>query len=239
MSVVLFVGERPTDPLVVNVGQPVGARTPSLLGSGLPAATVAVLDGPAGTVRIDFTEAFASAGLYTAQVLLTGADGKVDYTEPFVLTVKNEAHDSTGAILTLDEVEGITGDSVSTKNVMQAQSYIGLLVDRDLSDATYVARLPARSQQLLRQAVAWQAVSAAAPVSVADSMPQGATAMSSGDQSISFASAVDAQTQLAPLAKLAISRLPWMGMRSIHLNVARAARHSALVSDSHAWAPIR
>jgi hypothetical protein len=234
-TLTFYVGERPVDPVIWDTGRDLTGLTPSLVGDTLPAATVVVHDAAAGQVAISFTAPFTQVGVFTVQVRLARGTGEADLTDTVQFRVLDPAQTGAFTVINPGSVEGITGQSVSGPNVLQAQSLISLLVDRDLTDATVLAAINARDTALLRQAIAWQAASANG--SVLDMhIPTGATGVSTGDLSLSFGGVgITAFTSLDPVAKLALSKLSWMGTRSIHFSRARRGPLSPLVSDRHAW----
>jgi hypothetical protein len=159
-TLTFYVGERPVDPVIWDTGRDLTGLTPSLVGDALPAATVVVHDAAAGQVAISFTAPFTQVGVFTVQVRLARGTGEADLTDTVQFRVLDPAQTGAFTVINPGSVEGITGQSVSGPNVLQAQSLISLLVDRDLTDATVLAAINARDTALLRQAIAWQAASA-------------------------------------------------------------------------------
>jgi hypothetical protein len=219
MAVVFYVGEQPSDPLVVTVTEADGVTprnltdvdTVEFVGDVLPVGTASIANAALGKVQYDFDEPFEEAQNLRLQVkMITGTD--VDYSAPFVVSVQN-LDEATVPIVTPAQVEGWTNVSVSTGDVVRAQGIITLVVARDLTDAVWFAGVAAQDQFWLQQAVAWQAAEHPEGGTVRVALPYvpGASSIANGDVSISYRE--DSQSELANLAanaKLAVSRLSWM-----------------------------
>jgi hypothetical protein len=216
---IFYVGEQPSDPLVVTVtdegGAPrdlTGVTSVQFVGDPLPAGTAAIANAAQGKVQYDFDAPFVDAENLRVQVkMLTGGDS--DYSAPFTISVQNP-QDALVTIVTPQQVEAWTNVSVSNGDVVRAQGLICLVVGRDLTDVDWIDE-DVSNQDLfwLQQAVAWQASEHPEDTTVRVQMPYvpGASSITNGDISISFRD--DSQSELAQLAGnalLAVKRLSWM-----------------------------
>jgi hypothetical protein len=220
MAVVFYVGEQPSDPLVVTVTESDGVTPRDLTGVGsvafvgdpLPAGTAAVADALEGKVQYDFSAPFTEAENLRLQVkMTTGSD--IDYSQPFTVSVQNP-NDALVTIVSPAQVEAWTNVSVSNGDVVRAQGLICLVVGRDLTDVDWIDE-DVSNQDLfwLQQAVAWQASEHPEDGTIKVALPYvpGASSIANGDVSISYRE--DSQSELANLASntlLAIKRLSWM-----------------------------
>lgn len=242
-SLTFYVGEQPIDPIVVTVSdRKLDGLVPSLVGDiDLPAHTVSIKDSAKGQVSVVFTAPFTVAASVSVQVKLTNTAGEADLTDPFVIQVKDPAFGAAFTLLSPAQAEGITDTPVTGAQLLKAQALIGLFVDRDLDDPLALTRMRSKDLRLLRLAVAWQSSIAGAD-QLAANLPPGVTAVTDGDISMTFGGknggSVELGSMLAPLARIAVSRLSWMGMRSIHLSRTGRTRFSPLVSDAHHWSAI-
>lgn len=202
------VGEQPSEPLVIRVtnsdGEPVDLDqydSMELIGYGLPEGITSIADAAAGRVQYTFTAPFADVGTVEARVVLTQEDGDVDYSPVFSFEVYDVV---TSTFLSGPQVFTITGQNSSRAARAKAQSIVGLVLHRDLSDTDWLDRLGARDLGLLRQAVAWQSV-----FTPTLEVPPGATSVATGDVSLTFGGSSAESTVLATLTAMALSRLSW------------------------------
>ena len=254
MATRYYTGTEAPSPLILHLKRSDGVafnlvpyQTVTVEGDELPTGPTAVIDALNGVVQRSFDDGFASAGALALRVRMETGGGVVDFTDPAVLHVYDPAPGSVG-IVTTDQVETITGTLVSENDIAMAQSVIGLVVGKDLTNVEWYIGLGTSDQYWLKQAVAWQStggndtVGANSPVAAGAPLPQGVTSVSVGDVSLGFAAATTAyDSMLLPLCQLAVRRLSWMGLRAIHLQSATASQLSnygymhATVSDDHAW----
>ncbi len=254
MATKYFTGTESPSPLILHLKRSDGQvfdvspyQDVSVEGDELPPGATAVIDAENGVVQRTFDTGFPHAGALAFRVRMETDGGVTDYTDPSILHVYDPSPGSTG-IVTTDQVETITGTLVSENDVAMAQAVIGLVVGKDLTDTSWYGGLGTSDQYWLKQAVAWQStggadtVGANSPVAAGAPLPQGVTSVSVGDVSLGFASATTAyDAMLLPLCQLAVRRLSWMGLRSIHLQSATAGQSSrygymhATVSDAHPW----
>lgn len=219
MAVVFYVGEQPSDPLVVTVTEADGVTPRNLTGVGsvsfvgdpLPAGTAAVADALTGKVQYDFSAPFTEAENLQLQVkMTTGSDS--DYSQPFTVSVQNPA-DTLATVVTPAQVEAWTNVSVSQGDVVRAQGLICLVVGRDLTDTVWLADVSNQDTFWLQQAVAWQAAEHPqndAPLILLPYVP-GASSIANGDVSISYRDdSGDELSTLAANAKMAVKRLSWL-----------------------------
>jgi hypothetical protein len=216
---IFYVGEQPSDPLVVTVTEAdgvtprdlTGVTSVQFVGDPLPAGTAAVALAAEGKVQYDFSAPFVEAENLRMQVkMTTGTD--VDYSAPFVVSVQNEA-DALATIVTPVQVEAWTSVSVSQSDVVKAQGLVGLVTGRDLTDAVWLLGVNDRDLFWLQQAVAWQASEhpEGGGVSVALPYVPGASSIANGDVSISYREdSGDELSNLVANARLAIKKLSWM-----------------------------
>ena len=218
-SVTYYVGERPSDPLVVTVTEPdgvtprdlTGVTSVQFVGDPLPAGTAAIADALTGKVQYDFSAPFTDAENLRVQVRMNeGTD--VDYSKPFTISVQNVL-DALATIVTTSQVEAWTGVSVSLGDINKAQGLICLTVGRDLTDVNWLDGVSNQDMFWLQQAVAWQAAEHPADSTITVALPYvpGASSIANGDVSISFRD--DSQSELSNLASnalMAVKRLSWM-----------------------------
>jgi hypothetical protein len=218
--ITFYVGEQPSDPLVVTVTEADGVTPRDLTGVGsvsfvgdpLPAGTAAIANAVEGKVQYDFSAPFTEAENLRLQVKMsTGADA--DYSGVFTVSVQNPA-DTLATIVTPMQVEAWTSVSVSNTDVVRAQGLICLVTGRDLTDQDWLdSNVSNQDLFWLQQAVAWQAAEHPEDGTITVALPHvpGASSISNGDVSISYRE--DNQSELANLASnatLAIKRLSWM-----------------------------
>lgn len=213
-----YVGEQPSDPLVVTVTEPdgtprdlTGVTAVSFVGDLLPAGAATVNNAAEGKVQYDFSAPFTVAQNLRVQVRMVTA-GDSDYSAPFTISVQNP-EDALATIVTPAQAEGWTGVSVSESDVVKAQGLVCLVVGRDLTDADWLLTVSDQDMFWLKQAVAWQSAEHPEGGTITVPLPYvpGASSIANGDVSISFRD--DSQSELANLAgnaTLAIKRLSWM-----------------------------
>lgn len=211
-----YLGEQPSEPLVVTVRDDAGnprdlsdVTAVEFVGGDLPAGDAAVSNAAAGKVQYDFSAPFTVAENLRLQVKLTTPEG-TDYSAPFTLAVLDPA-DATVTIVTPAQVEAWTTTSVSEGDVVRAQGLISLAVGKDLSDPLEMAELRDRDVFWLKQATSWQA--AAHPEGATVTLPYvpGASSIANGDVSISyFEDGASELSNLAANAKLALKRVSWL-----------------------------
>lgn len=209
-----YVGEKPSQPLVVTVTDDAGTPldlnayvSVALVGDGLPAGTAATSDAQAGEVSYTFTDPFVTAGPVEFLVRLNTASGGIDYSGPLVLSVLQRPADSR---VTLALARLITASDVSSDSLLRAQSQLSLLVDRQLWDDETWDALPERDSSLLRQAIAWQGLHLDQVEQSPMPFVPGATSLSTGDVSVSFGDgATPGAVALSPLARNLLRRLSW------------------------------
>jgi hypothetical protein len=246
-----YVGEQPSDPMVVTVTEPdgvtprdlTGVTSVAFVGDPLPAGTAAVANAAQGKVQYDFDDPFTEAENLRLQVKMTTGDD-VDYSAVFTVSVQNPA-DTLATIVTPVQVEAWTSVSVSQSDVVKAQGVVGLTVGRDLTDPLWLLTVGDRDLFWLQQAVAWQAADhpEGSGVSVALPYVPGASSIANGDVSISYRD--DAQSELSILAahaRLAIKKLSWMRpMRTVSASGFLSGRgyDPEAVFDPTFWGTVR
>jgi hypothetical protein len=218
MSVTFYVGEQPSDPLVVTVRDSAGnvrdltdVTAVDFVGGDLPAGDAAVSNAALGKVQYDFDAPFTVAENLRLQVELTTADG-TDLSAPFTLIVQDPA-DVAATLVTPAQVEQWTTVSVSESDVVRAQGIVCLATGRDLYDPDTLALIGTKDTFWLGQAIAWQAAFNPEGVSPTVTLPYvpGASSITNGDVSISyFEGGASDLSGLAPNARLALKRLSWM-----------------------------
>lgn len=221
-NLVFFTGEQPIEPLIIQVRDDNGEiidlsnlTSVALVGSPLPDGSCVVVDAVQGKVAYDFDAPFTDAGVLTLQVEMAEAGTGVDLSAPFTITVVDPAMAAAG-IASPAEVLAITGSDVTTRQILQAQSTVGVVVARNLNDAAWLATISSSDAYWLRVATAYQAAG------IAEATPSflyvpGASSVTTGDISISYReNAADDLTSLTDHARMACQRLSWMrGFRSV------------------------
>ena len=136
-------------------------------------------------------------------------------------------------ITTIEDVQRTTGVSVAADVLRRAQTVIDLLCGRELDDPKLNERVNTRDLGRLKLAVAYQAAWMDAHPEVFSTMD--VASIDQDDLNVKFRDDSEAQL-VAPLAKMALSRVSWRkrGMASISVNSAFQQRH--YVED---WRPIR
>lgn len=221
-STVFYVGEQPSDPLVIAIKDADGTArdlssivTASLVGNDLlPDGTASVSDAAAGLVQYEFSAAFATAENLVLQVKTVDGDGSVDYSAPFTLIVRDPA-DAATQLVTPAVAEATTGVPVSDDNIARAQGTISLVSGRDLSDSDWFAALSTADTFWLKAAISHQAAALAdRETSGTVAMPYvaGAASVRSGDVAITYSGAQSA-ADVSANARLALSRLSWLRPR--------------------------
>jgi hypothetical protein len=223
MSTTFYVGEQPSDPLVITVRDSAGAplsltdvSSVSLIGDDLPDGSLDVSDAAAGKVQYTFDAPFDSPGVLQLQVSMQDQAGGLDYSAPFTITVASPAT-ADSLIVTPSQVEIWTGVPVSLNDIARAQGDIMLVVGRDLTNSAWLSSLAYTDQFWLRMAVAQEAAERAqAPVSgaITASTVPGAVSVTNGDVSVTFAEAAVTGSLNGPAlgirAVSAIKKLTWM-----------------------------
>lgn len=218
MSLIFYIGEQPSDPLVVTVHNSdgtvrdlTGVDTVDFVGDPLPAGTTSIVSAPQGKVQYDFDAPFAVAANLTIQIQMN-ENGDVDLSEPFTISVQDPGEAIT-PIVTPSQIESWTGVSVSNNDVVRAQGIVSLVVGRNLNDAEWYADLSTNDQFWLQQGVGWQAAEHPQDTVVAMDFPYvpGVSSISNGDIAISYSEGGgDEYVSLAQNAKLALKRLSWL-----------------------------
>jgi len=136
-------------------------------------------------------------------------------------------------ITTIEEVQRVSGVSVSADILRRAQTVIDLICGRELDDAKLNERVNTRDLGRLKLAVAYQAAWMDAHPEVFSTMD--VASIDQDDLNVKFRDNPEAQL-LAPLAKMALSRVSWRnrGMASVSVNSAFQGRN--YIED---WRPIR
>lgn len=153
---------------------------------------------------------------------------------------------------TVDEVETITGKTVTADQLAQAQSLIELVIDRDETAVGTSAAVgtagdyEGRSGDLrrLKLAVAYQAAHLATTGVDVHAVVGGLSALSQPDLSLSFREGGDAvERVLSPLALRACRQLTWRRDRSVRIGSALTASRARI--DEHGerdygipWTPL-
>jgi hypothetical protein len=224
MALTFYVGEQPSDPLIITVrdenGEPLALHDVSavaLVGDELPAGTCAINDPVSGRVQYTFSAPFTSAGTLTLQVAMTDEDEGIDYSAPFTLTVADPS-EVIEPIVTPAQVEAWTGTSVSESDITQAQGLVSIASGRNLSDQVWLASLSNADAYWLSLAVGYQAAEGAmAATGLAVPYVPGAQSIANGDVRITFKDNAGSEVAgLTNLANAALQRLSWMkNFRSI------------------------
>jgi hypothetical protein len=217
-----YVGEQPSDPLVVTVNDASGnaldlsdVSVVEFVGDPLPAGDAAISSPTQGKVQYSFEAPFTEAGTLTLQVKMTDEVAGVDYSAPFTITVADPT-EVAELLVTPTQVEDWTGQSVSTSNVARAQADVGLACARDLAEVGWLAELSSADYYWLTLAVAYQAAAVAAQDEGLGALyVPGASSVANGDIRITYrdTSAGSGGTEPSGVtgqAGVAVSRLSWM-----------------------------
>lgn len=229
----MFKGQTPSEPALITVTAPDGTPRDLALftadghlyapdGTDVSAGSYTqVADAPNGLVQFDWPipSAFDDAGIYLLQIELTTADPDVlDFTTVVEIEVLPDAPpDAQDLRVTTAQVERNTGKAVSTADIATAQALVSLFVARNLSDPLVWDAILDQDRYWLSLAISHQAAWARTHIPD-DSVPVGAVSVTAGDVSINYG-AGGASTEdmlLAPLAKMSLKRVRWVGNRTIH-----------------------
>ena len=131
------------------------------------------------------------------------------------------------------DVQANTGVSVSTDTIKRAQAIIDLICGRDLNDSSVVSGLSMRDQSRLKLAVAYQAAWMDAHPEVFSTMD--VESIDQDDLNVKFRANSEAQL-LAPLAKMALSRVSWRNRGMASVSVRSVFQNRTVVEN---WKPIR
>jgi hypothetical protein len=226
---VFYVGEQPSEPLVITVRDLDGTVIDlsdfvdvQVEGDGLPAGLSEINDAPAGKVQYTLTAPFEESGVISCRVRMTGIGGDVDLSSTFELIVDDATELDTTPLLTPAQAEGISGLAVSISDLARAQTMIGLFVGHNLSDVVWLETLNEADEYWLTVAVAYQAAEVRNRTSAAGaSVPYvpGASSIKTGDVAISFGGAAGSAdlSELSSLARTALLRLSWLqSRRTVH-----------------------
>lgn len=222
--VTFYVGEQPSDPLIITVRDSAGAAvnltdvsTVSLVGDPLPAGTCIINNAALGKVQYTFTAPFTVAGSLVEQVKMVDTVAGIDYSAPFTLSVANMAEPAT-ALVTPAQVETFTGQVVSENDIARAQGVISLAAGVNIADPDWLELVSTADTYWLELAVSYQAVEVGHQLA-GESMIgfPGAKSLSNGDVRVTFSDSVDSSMpELGSLARAALMRLSWLRpMRSI------------------------
>lgn len=223
MSTQFYVGEQPSDPLVITIHDEAGApvdlsdvSSVALVGGILPDGELDISNAAEGKVQYTFNEPFTLAGVLDLQVQMVDSAEGTDYSAPFQLVVSDPA-DIAMLLVTAGLVELWTGTPVSEANIARAQGSLCLVLGRDLSDAAWLTALGTSDNFWLRQAIAYQAAYLASVDNIGALTPgavPGAISVANGDVSVTWSDTSVAQAEvgpvLSPSAQAAVRKLTWM-----------------------------
>lgn len=208
------VGEEPSRPLAIDVCDSDGQLDLTAYDTveveaypDLPAHGVTTDPALPGRVQIDFDEPFTEAGNYKFRIVLSQADGDTDITTGWLSFDVTDVPDFE-PVVTTTEVYQITGETVSEADIAKATSLASLMLDRDLYDTEWMKTLDAADTRRIKTAISFWATSIATEVESA--YPAGVTSISSGGQSISFASPTAGSVDVPAKAMIALRNLSWL-----------------------------
>lgn len=127
----------------------------------------------------------------------------------------------------VEEVQNLTGVTVKTDQIRQAQGIIDLVSGRSLDDVT---RLSSRDQAYLKSAVIYQAAWMDSHPEVVSTMD--VSSISQPDLNVRFRDDREAHL-LAPLAQVALRRVSWRRSKSV------SARSVFANQQTERWVPMR
>lgn len=217
MSISFWVGEQPTDPMIVTVLDADGTARDlteydsiTFIGDPLPAGAASINNAALGRVQYDFSAPFTTAGSLVIQVQLD--DDGTDLSSPFTIEVKEfVTHEDLR--VTPSQVWATTNVSVSDDQIARAQNDIILFTGVPLNDDEVWDDLSASYQGWYSLAIGYQAAWRTEGGSGTLNVPNAKT-VKSGDVTITWGSAVTTtQIELAPLARVALSRI---NSRTLH-----------------------
>jgi hypothetical protein len=163
-----------------------------------------------GRIRYTFTSPFTKAGRVCLRVRLERTGQDIDFTPWFSIDVLDNMP---AAIITSDEAYFIASEPVSAASLYRAQVVIGLIINRDMSDADWFTGLSNRDKQRLRTAVAFQALYVTQGSGSPDLVGVKSVIVGSrlGGESITWQDGMTTEDYLlSPLASMALRKLSWL-----------------------------
>lgn len=217
MSLQFWVGEQPTDPLIITVLDADGSArdlsdydTVTFIGDPLPDGVASINNALLGRVQYDFNAPFTTSGSFVIQVQLN--DDGTDVSSPITLEVR-EFVEYENLRVTPSQVWAATNVSVSDDQIARAQNDIILFTGIPLNDDDVWVDLSANHQYWFSLSIGYQAAWRAAGQGAAFNVP-GAKTVKSGDVTVTWGtSTTTEQNEIAPLARVALARI---NSRTIH-----------------------